>query len=120
MKYNFDPRKHQAYTRVKQIGIVYGADRIPMVSLTIQQAVVDGQGRVRHTDATPITKGPISALALPASVPAVDESTGGFVTGKTVTLADLQACLASFARHILDAEDAPPPPAADVQLSDEG
>jgi hypothetical protein len=106
MIYNFDPRNHNAYTRVKGISISYGPDRIPSVSFVIQQAVIDGGGRVRHTDATPIEKGPVSALSLPPSVPVVNEFTGD-LTESTVTLASLQSALASYARWILDQENKP-------------
>jgi hypothetical protein len=107
MEYNHDPRDHKAYTRVKGISIDYGADRIPVVRFTIQQAVIDGSGRVRHTDATPIGKGPISAINLPATVPAVDEATGQLIDGKTVSMADLQQGLASYTRWVLDQENKP-------------
>lgn len=104
MIYNFDPRGHKAYTRVKQISIDYGDDRIPVVRFTIQQAVLDGDGKVRHTDRTPISKGPVSALNLPPSVPTINEATGEHIPGKTINLADLQLGLASYVRWVLDQE----------------
>ena len=105
MQYNFDPRGHKAYTRTKEITIRYGDDRIPVVSFVIQQAIVDGLGQVRHTDRTPISKGPVSAINLPPSVPAVNEATGELIAGKTVSLADGQVVLASDIRWVLDQEN---------------
>lgn len=111
MQYNFDPRGHMAYTRVKNVTIDYGSDRIPVVRFIIQQAVIDGAGRVRHTDATPIGKGPVSAMSLPPEVPAVNEATGDLIPGQVARLADLQLGLASYTRWVLDQENKPAEPA---------
>ena len=105
--YNFDPRAHMAYTRVPNIAIAYGDDQVPRISITIAQAIVDGAGQVRHTDRTHITKGPISALSLPATVPAMNEATGEPIPGETVSLANLQKGLYSYVRAIIALESAP-------------
>lgn len=116
MQYNFNPQGHFAYTRVSEIRIRYGADRIPVINFTIQQAMVDGADKVRHTDRDPIGKGPVSALQLPASVPAVNEATGEHIPGQEVTLASLQLGLSSYTRWVLDQENKP----VDGALTDEG
>jgi hypothetical protein len=105
--YNFNPDGHMPYTRVPHIEIAYGDDQIPRISITIAQAIVDGAGQVRHTDRTRITKGPISALSLPATVPAMNEATGEPIPGETVSLANLQKGLYSYVRAIIALESAP-------------
>lgn len=107
MQYNFDPRGHKAYTRVKQITIDYGDDRIPVVRFVIQQAVLDGDGKVRHTDRVAMVKGPVTGVQLPMSIPAVNEATGEYIAGKSVDLPTLQLSLASYVRWVLDQENKP-------------
>jgi hypothetical protein len=97
MPRNYDTTGHKLFPRVPEIRIFYPPDGTPRVKYLECTALVDGDGKVRHTDAG-ASEHIIDLEKITEPVQCVRPDTGEPIQGMAVTRGQLMLSLLAFIR----------------------
>jgi hypothetical protein len=92
---NYNTTGHKVFPRVSEIRIFYPANGIPHVRYVERIAVVDGDGRVQHTDASAVER-EMRLDRLPEQVQCITPDTRTPIPGKFSTRQDLMLHLLAW------------------------
>jgi hypothetical protein len=97
MPRNYDTTQHKIYPRVPSVTMQYAESGIPVVEYTERDAVVDGDGAVRHINGGGIQVA-MQFDALPDTVQCVNPATGESIPGMMVTKQQVMLGVLAFVR----------------------